>query len=407
MPTNGGKPEGGAPHARRGRKTTTLATHETEPMQRSAPAAPKGRPGGGGGALFNAVKQSDITTFLRQFIMLIESGTPILKALNKLAERGESGESGALRKMIGEIASDVEAGSPLWQAFERHRHHFDEVFVNLIKASEASGTLVTVLHRVVAYRERHELLRKRIRGGMLYPVILLFACFAVILFISKFVMPEFRDMFNKFGQKDLPELTRIFMGSTDFFGRWWWVFILAILAIVALYKAWWVADPQRRLAADRFKLRLPVLGNVLRKSAVVEMTQMLALLLKSGLSMMETLVLVRDAIHNRAVALVVQDVRDSVERGEGIEGPLRKAHKIIPPVVTDMMVTGEESGRLDSISEQIAEIYEEEVDIAIGTMGEALQPFLTVLIGCLVIMLMLAVFIPLIGMLDTLGSAGV
>lgn len=406
MPTNGGKPEGGAPRARRGRKTT-LAPHEPESMPRSAPVSSKEIAHGKRTVLFNAIRQSDITTFLRQFIMLIESGTPILKALNKLAERNDSGESSALRAMIAEIANDVEAGSPLWQAFERHRRQFDEVFVNLIKASEASGTLVTVLHRVVAYRERHELLRKRIRGGMLYPVILLFACFAVVLFISKFVMPEFRDMFVKFGQKDLPFLTRAFMGSTDFVGTWWWVFVLALLVVIALYKAWWVGDPKRRLAADRFKLRMPVLGNVLRKSAVVEMTQMLALLLKSGLSMMETLLLVRDAIHNRAIAQVVQEVRDSVERGEGIEGPLRKAHKIVPAVVTDMMVTGEESGRLDNISEQIAEIYEEEVDIAIGTMGEALQPILTVLIGFLVVMLMLAVFIPLIGMLDTLGSAGV
>lgn len=360
--------------------------------------------------LFSAVRQSDITTFLRQFIMLVESGTPILKALKKLAERGEHGEPterSPLRKLIQDIADDVEAGNPLWQAFEKHDRCFDEVFVNLIKASEASGTLVTVLHRVVAYRERHELLRKRVRGGMLYPVILLFACFAVILFISKFVMPEFQSMFAKFGQEEVPWLTRAFMGTTNFIGQWWWVFVLAAVGLVALYKVWWVTDPQRRLAADRVKLRLPILGIILRKSAIVEMTQTLALLLRSGLSMMETLLLVRDAIHNRAVAEIVQQVRDSVERGEGVEAPLRKAGKIIPPVVTDMMVTGEESGRLDSIAEQIAEIYEEEVNIAIGTMGEALQPILTVLIGFLVVMLMLAVFVPIISMLDTLGSVGV
>ncbi len=403
MPANADKPRGEKARVRRRvKKAPTKSEVEAITTEHAGRRTAMARAGKLASAL--TVRHADVTAFLRQFIMLIESGTPILKGLKSLAERGER----ATRGMLSQIARDVEAGNPLWQAFQRHPHSFDDVFVNLIKASEASGTLVTVLRRVVVYRERRELLRKRLRGGMFYPVILLLACFAVVLFISKFVMPEFEEMFAKFGQTELPAITRVFMGVTNFIGRWWWACVLALLGVVALYKLWWTRDPLRRLGADRMKLRLPIIGPILRKSAIVEMTQILSLLLRGGLSMMQTLELVRNTIHNRAVAQVIQRVSNSVERGEGIEAPLRRAPAhVIPSVVTDMLVTGEESGRLDSIAEQIADTYEEEVNIAIGTLGEALQPVLTVFLGVLVVLLMLAVFVPMIGMLDTLGAAGV
>jgi len=177
-----------------------------------------------------------------------------------------------------------------------------------------------------------------------------------------------------------------------------------VVGLVALYKLWYVQNPVRRLAADRMKLRMPILGPILRKNAIVEMTRTLALLLKSGLSMMSTLDLVRNAIHNRAVAQSLQYMRDSVERGGGLEQPLRQSSDVIPPVVADMLVTGEESGRLDSIAEQIADTYEEEVNISLSTLGEALQPLLTVFLGAVVVLVMLAVFIPLVNMINSLGA---
>jgi type IV pilus assembly protein PilC len=149
---------------------------------------------------------------------------------------------------------------------------------------------------------------------------------------------------------------------------------------------------------------MPIVGVILRKNAIVEMTRTLALLLKSGLSMMSTLDLVRNAIHNRAVAQSLQYMRDSVERGGGLEQPLRQSSDVIPPVVADMLVTGEESGRLDSIAEQIADTYEEEVNISLSTLGEALQPILTIFLGAVVVLVMLAVFIPLVNMINSLGA---
>jgi type IV pilus assembly protein PilC len=346
------------------------------------------------------IRSADVTVFLRQLIMLLDAGTPILKSLKSLSERGEKM---AVRALVSDIAQYVEMGNPLWQAFERHPRYFDTVFVSLIKASEASGTLTTVLQRTVKYRERREILRKRVRGAMFYPVILLFACCAAVLFICWVVLPEFEAMFSKFNVQ-LPTLTVYFMRVAHIIGAYWWIGVLVVAGLVALYKLWYVQNPVRRLAADRMKLRMPIVGVILRKNAIVEMTRTLALLLKSGLSMMSTLDLVRNAIHNRAVAQSLQYMRDSVERGGGLEQPLRQSSDVIPPVVADMLVTGEESGRLDSIAEQIADTYEEEVNISLSTLGEALQPILTIFLGAVVVLVMLAVFIPLVNMINSLGA---
>ena len=349
-----------------------------------------------------SIRQVDITTFLRQLIMLLEAGTPLLKSLNTLATRGEKP---LMRALVRDIARYVEMGNPLWQAFKLkgHEKYFDEVFVNLIKASEASGTLVTVLQRTADYRDKRELLRKRVRGGMLYPVILVFACLGVVMFIAKVVVPEFEDMFSKF-QMELEPFTEYFLAASKAIGNYWWTAIVFIGALTAVYKLYYVRNPLRRIKADRIKLRIPIVGPIVRKNAIVEFTRTFSLLLRSGLSMMATLDLVRNAIHNRAVAHTLQSMRDSVERGAGLEEPMRKASHIIPPVVADMMVTGEESGRLDAICEQIANTYEEEVNISISTLGEALQPIITIFIGLMVIMLMLAVFMPMIAMLEQISG---
>jgi type IV pilus assembly protein PilC len=349
----------------------------------------------------NSVRAVDITIFLRQLIMLLEAGTPILKSLKTLARRGERP---GLRALVADIAEYVEMGNPLWQAFDRHPKYFDTVFVNLIKASEASGTLVPVLRRVVEYREERELLHKRVRGALIYPVILLVGCLSVLLLLSYFVIPQFENMYERAGV-EIPEYTRAFLNASHWFAAWWWAIILVILLLIVIYKVWWVRHPVRRLAADRWKLRIPVVGPVMHKHALVEMTRTLALLLKSGLSMMATLDLTRNAIHNRAVAQSLQRMRDSVERGGGLEEPMRQSERVIPPVVTDMFVTGEESGRLDIIAEQIAVTYEEDVKIAVNNMGELLQPIITVIIGGIIVFLFVVLFLPIISMIDQLNGA--
>lgn len=349
------------------------------------------------------IRYTDITVFLRQFIMLLDAGTPILRALRALAKRTERS---AVRGLINDIALFVEGGNALWQAFDRHPRYFDTVFVNLIKASEASGTLTTVLRRLVEYREERELLRKRVRGAMIYPVLLVIACIAALFVITAFVVPVFADFFER-ADLEMPLGTRILIQVSMLIRIGWWVPLVALIVVVLLYQFWYLRNPVRRLAADYVKIRLPIVGAIAHKNAIVEMCRTMSLLLRSGLSMMATLDLTRNAIHNRAVAESLQAMRNSVETGGGFEEPMRESG-VIPNVVVDMFATGEESGRVDQIAEQIADIYEEEVKIAVSSLGEALQPIFTIIVGVGVLVLFIALFLPMITMVDQLGlGAGI
>lgn len=212
------------------------------------------------------VPNADITLFLRQLIMLLEAGTTILKSLKTLAQRGENLQT---RALIGDIAQYLEAGNALWQCFDRLPRYFDDVFVNLIKASEASGNLVPVLRRLVDYRSEREMLGKRVRGAMIYPALLVFACLGVMLLITRWVVPEFEAMFQQHNIQ-IPTGTQWFLWGAHIFGRLWWLPIVLLFILWIAYKFWFVRNEARRLWADRWKLKIPIIGKILHKNALVE-----------------------------------------------------------------------------------------------------------------------------------------
>ncbi len=350
----------------------------------------------------SSVRKSDVTYFLRQLIMLLKAGTPILRSLQTLSKRGEKAN---VRALVADITQYVEAGNPLWQAFDRHSRYFDRVFVNLIKASEASGTLITVLERVVASRTELELMRKRVKAAMFYPAILVFACGLVTWLISSFVIPEFKDMFSK-ADIEIKGMAKFLFDASDTVSSYWWLPLIIALALFVGYKFAVGRSQSFRLLTDGIKLRIPVMGPIVKGSALVELTRTMALLIRSGVPMMATLELTRSSVGNLRVAQALQGVRDSIERGGGMEAPLRKAAPAIPHVVTDMLVTGEESGRVDEVADQVADIYEKDVEILTGGLGEALQPIFTVIVGVGILFLFVALFGPLVELIEQLGSAG-
>jgi len=358
---------------------------------------------------FSGVSHRRVTDFLRQLIMLLRAGTPILRSLQTLSKRSHHR---ATRALIADITQKVEAGNPLWHAFDSHPKYFDRVFVNLIRASEASGTLVTVLGRLVQYRSKTEIMRKRVFGAMVYPAILILACYGVILLLAKLVVPEFKGIFQKAGI-EVSTFTQSIFDLSDFFGKWMWfpyglIPLGIVVGLLIVYFMVVRTSPHARYWVDWCRIRIPIVGDILHKSALVDLCRTLAMLIRSGVSMMQTLELTRSAVRNLYVADTLKDVRDSIERGGGMEGPLRKASGAIPPVMTDMLVTGEDSGRVDDVADQLAEIYEEEVEIQTQTLGEALQPIFTVIVGVGVMILFIALFLPLITSMDQLaGSSGV
>jgi type IV pilus assembly protein PilC len=348
---------------------------------------------------WRSASNRDVIAFLRQLILLLEAGTPLLKALRILSGRGRSG---AIRALVGDIASSVESGTALWQAFERHPHEFETVFVNMVKASEASGNLVPVLKRLADHREHRALIKRKVQFALVYPIVVFVACAAVIILMSTYVVPAFEDMFAKL-QHPLPWYTQDFIAFTNFIRDFWLWGLVALFGLGVIYKIA-VLNPTMRYVADYCKLKIPVVGGILQGLSIVEMTRGLSMLLKSGMSMLVTLDLVRNTISNRAVANSLIRVRDSVESGGGFEEPLRRESGVVPPVVTDMLVTGEESGQIDKIAEHIANTYDEEVNMRVNALGEFIQPVITVIIGGFVLALALVLFVPLVDMVQSLGS---
>ena len=374
---------------------------EKKSSAKSVEGTPVATSGRGASLTSERVPARAVTQFMRQLIMLLEAGTPLLKALRTLSER--SGKA-SLRRLVADIADYVENGNAFWQSLERHPRVFTVVEVNLIRASEASGTLLVILEQLATYRERRAMLRKKVRGALLYPVILVAFCFAVALFISMVVIPEFEELYEKL-EVEIHWFSEAILNGANWFATYWWTIPAGIFAVFVLIWLFQASSPVNRMRWHRIVLAIPIMGRIVRKYSIVQMTRTLGLLLKSGLSMMVTLDLTRAAISNLAIAQSLQSVRDSVESGGGMEAPLRRYHRIIDPVVTDMLVTGEESGRLDQICDQIAKNYEEEVDIEVTTLGEALQPLLVILIGGVVGVLFAALFLPMIQALESLNNA--
>ncbi|PCJ67015.1 MAG: hypothetical protein COA73_00805 [Candidatus Hydrogenedentota bacterium] len=351
-----------------------------------------------------SVRRKDITVFLRQLIMMLDAGTPIIKALTSLSHRGEHR---GIRTLVTSIKEYVESGNPLWQAFGREGRYFSPVFVNLIKAAEASGNLSGVLRRLVSYREERERMRRQMQVAMIYPSVLVGVAFTVIVLLSMFVIPEFRKLFMDL-DVEIGTFPTIVMAIADLIAWYWWVAVAAVVGVWAGYNFWWIRSPLRRLRSDQLKLKLPIFGRIEQSMVVTEFTRTLAMLLRSGVSMLATLDLCRNSVSNRAFANSIQNIRDSVESGEGMESPLRDAEKkgLIPGVVVDMLMTGEETGSVDSISDQIADSYEEEVTIAIEAMQEALQPIMVVTLGIMVGTLVIAMFMPLVSLIEKISSQG-
>jgi type IV pilus assembly protein PilC len=371
-----------------------------EPADERSPEGPRAGDPLSSPPRLGLIKYREVTVFLRQLVMLVETGTPLMKALKTLSQRVQNPN---MRKMVGDICASVEAGNPLWQSFARHTKHFPGIFVNLIKAGEAAGTLPTILHRLVEYRDRREMLQKRLRSAMIYPVIVIVAVIAVLFIVCRVVVPQFQEMFDSV-DAELPPVSQFVISVTSLLGTYWWLVLLIVAGLGVLYR-FYGGTRNGRITLDRLKMKLPVIGTIVTNATVTDFARTFSMLLGSGISILTTLDLVKDSLSNRAFAERLLSVRDSVERGEGLEAPLRQ-NDLMPPVVTDMLVTGEESGSLDSVSGKIAEIYQEEVDIAIGTLQSLIEPLLALCLGIIVLIVVLALFVPYIELIQSLTTGG-
>ena len=340
------------------------------------------------------VSTRDIVIFTRQFATMINSGLPLVQSLDILAEQTENV---SLRKVIQEVLYDVESGHTLADAMGKHPKVYTELFTNMVAAGEAGGILDTILLRLATFLEKNDALIRKIKGAMVYPIVIFSVAGAAICILLIFVIPTFQTMFASAGIP-LPLPTRIVIGMSQFLQGFWWLVIVMIVAAIFALRAT-AANPHGRLMLDRLMLNLPILGDMQRKAAVARFTRTLGTLVSSGVSILEGLEITAKTAGNRVIHDAVMGSRASIAGGETISGPLRESG-VFPPMVVQMINVGEQTGGLDEMLTKIADFYDEEVDQAVEVLLKALEPIMIVVLGVVVGGMIVAMYLPIFDMIN-------
>lgn len=343
------------------------------------------------------VTKKDIVIFTRQFSTMIDAGLPLVQGLNILAEQNENA---TFKNILKTITKDVEGGSTLAEALQKHPKVFDNLFVNLVAAGEVGGILDTILQRLAAYIEKAEKLKSQIKGAMTYPIVVVAIAILVIAVILIFVIPVFEDMFASFGSA-LPVPTQIVVAMSNFLkGNMHWV-ILGLIAVAFAFKKYRNTKGGRK-ATDALSLKLPVFGDLLRKTAVARFTRTLGTMLQSGVPILDGLEIVAKTSGNVILEEVIFDVRSSIAEGQTISEPLGETD-IFPRMVVQMISVGEATGALDTMLEKIADFYDDEVDTAVDALTSMLEPLLMVFLGGSIGGLVVAMYLPIFKMAAAMG----
>ena len=341
-------------------------------------------------------KTRDIVIVTRQFATMINAGLPLVQALQILARQTTNP---TLQSSVEKVVHEVEAGRTLADALKDHPKIFSPLYVNMVAAGEAGGILDTILLRLATFLEKSEALARKVKGAMIYPGVVLSVAAAAIVILLLFVIPTFQTMFASFNQQ-LPLPTRIVIGVSQALQTYWlWIFV-GTVGVGFLFQRW-ISTPSGRLTFDRLMLRLPLLGSLVRKAAIARFTRTLGTLLSSGVSILEGLEITARTAGNRVIHDAVMGSRASIAGGESIAEPLRISGAF-PPMVTQMINVGEETGDLDGMLNKIADFYDEEVDVAVESLLKALEPAMIVILGTIVGGMIVAMYLPIFGMVSAI-----
>ncbi|MEN8144124.1 MAG: type II secretion system F family protein [Gemmatimonadota bacterium] len=344
----------------------------------------------------NPVKTRELVIMTRQFATMVNAGLPLVQALDILAKQSDNK---ALQATIVAVQNDVESGNTLADALREHPKVFQPLYINMVAAGETGGILDTILLRLASFLEATEALARKVRGAMIYPVVISVVAVGAVVILLLFVIPTFATMFESLGQQ-LPLPTRIVVAMSAYLQGYWWAMIGGIAGATFVFRRW-VATPDGRLTFDRILLKVPILGNLARKSAVARFTRTLGTLLSSGVTILDGLEITARTSGNRVIHDAVMGSRASIAGGESISEPLR-ASGVFPPMVTQMINVGEETGDLDGMLSKIADFYDEEVDVAVESLLKALEPAMIVILGSVVGGMIVAMYLPIFGIINTI-----
>ena len=344
------------------------------------------------------VKPKVLMIFTRQLATLIDAGLPLLRSLNVLAKQERDA---VLKRTINKLADGVQGGNTFSDALSLHPLIFNDLYVNMVKAGELGGVLEVVLNRLAEFQEKAAKIKNKVKSAMVYPVIVISMAFAIMGFLLVFIVPKFEAIFHDMlGNKPLPAITTFVINLSKLVQNHWLVLIGAIVAVGAAYR--FIARTRGGKAViDRFKLQMPLFGDLTRKTAISRFSRTLGTLVTSGVPILQALNITRETAGNAVIAKAIAQVHDSVKEGESIVQPL-EASRAFPPMVISMIDVGEETGQLPEMLLKIANVYDDEVDNAVAGITAALEPIMIVILAFIVGTIVLALFTPLISIIQGL-----
>lgn len=344
-----------------------------------------------------SVKPKDVMVFSRQFATIINAGVPVVQSLQVLHTQTQNP---AFKAIVKKIREDVETGLPLSDAMAKHSQLFNRLYIQLIRAGEASGNLDTILDRVAVHMEKEAAQRRKIRNAMTYPIIIFFIAIAVTWYLLVAVVPQFGAMISELGG-EMPAMTRAVMGVSDFVSRFWWVIVLAIIAAAVGIRLW-RRTPNGRMTIDSFLLRMPIFGSLFQRRSIANFANTFGMLLRGGVNIIEAINITKGTANNALVESVLERSREAVERGEQLSTTLHRYPQVFPPMVPSMLAIGEESGALDTMLVKIGDFYDAEVEESIAGLTTTIEPIMIVGIAVIVGFIVIAMFVPMMSVVGQL-----
>ena len=336
------------------------------------------------------VTEKDIALFTRQLATMMKSGVPLLQSFD-IVGRGHSNP--AVSKLLLDIKADVETGSSLSQAFRKFPLHFDALYCNLVEAGEQAGILDTLLDRLATYKEKILAIKGKIKSALFYPISVIVVAFVITAVIMIFVIPAFKDVFKSFGA-DLPAPTLLVIAISDFFVAYWWAIFGIIFGGFYAFFAAWKRSEKVQMAMDRFLLRLPIFGDIIRKAVIARWTRTLSTMFAAGVPLVESLDSVGGAAGNYVYKVGTKAIQGEVATGTSLNNAMQGTN-LFPNMVIQMVAIGEESGALDSMLSKVADFFEQEVDDAVEAMSSLMEPVIMVVLGTLIGGMVVAMYLPI------------
>ena len=346
---------------------------------------------------FSRIKFTDIVTFTRQLSDLTKAGLPLVRSLDVLVEQTDNDK---LKSVIRAMNNDVSGGMAFSDALAKFPKHFSDLYCSMVRSGEVGGYLDTVLDRLADFLEKEADVRSQIRNAMAYPVIMICVAVAVVLILTVYVVPTFVQMFEE-QNLALPRITQILVNISDAFTSYWYAIIAGICSVVWGYRKY-AATPEGRTNIDRLKLRVPILGDMVKKQEIAKFSRTLGTLLGNGVSILKALDVVTDVITNKILSEEVKGLKADISEGERLSSKMKQS-EIFPPVAVNMVAVGEETGQLETTLQRIAETYEVETERALKTLVTLIEPLLIVSMAVVVGFIVMAMILPIFQMSQHVG----